>query len=282
MNIFLISGTHGNEQAAVYATSHALHKFNATDHQSEVEYQILNTPGLNENVREMPKPKEPTRDFNRAFGINSEYSMDEMVRTIKHRINSWAHAVVDVHNSPACDNGILVSNNKFAASYIRFAIKHGLHYMLCESETDTIKRFAVYSGNIGFTVELGGMAFAPGFKDVIEKQTEFVLKLLQALDSTPRKEFMSSGGGTLPAQYNMINLHAHYQGIVKHNFAPGDTIKKGEVVFDILNPTSTYSLESVVAPCDCFLSDCEVNLWSTAGMQICSVQPIIPPEVVNA
>lgn len=282
MNIFLISGTHGNEQAAVYATSHALHKFKATDHQSEVEYQILNTPGLNENVREMPKPKEPTRDFNRAFGINIEYSMDEMVRTIKHRIHSWAHAVVDVHNSPACDNAILVSNNKFAASYIRFAIKHGLHYMLSESEADTIKRFAVYNGNIGFTVELGGMAFAPGFKDVIEKQTEFVLKLLQALDSTPRTEFMSSGGGTLPAQYNMINLHAHYQGIVKHNFAPGDTIKKGEVVFDILNPNSIYSLESVVAPCDCFLSDCEVNLWSTAGMQICSVQPIIPPEVVNA
>jgi predicted deacylase len=188
---------------------------------------------------------------------------------------------VDVHNSPACDNGILVSNNKFASAYIRFAIKNGLHYMLCESETDTIKRYAVYSGNIGFTVELGGMAFAPGFKDVIEKQTEFVFKLLQALDCTSRSEFISSSR-TLPAQYNMINLHAHYQGIVKHNFAPGDTIKKGEVVFDILNPTTTYSLESVVAPCDCFLSDCEVNLWSTAGMQICSVQPIIPPEVVNA
>lgn len=281
MNIFLISGTHGNEQAAVYATSHALHKFKATDNQSEVDYQILNTPGLNENVREMPKPKEPTRDFNRAFGINIEYSMDDMVRTIKHRINSWAQAVVDVHNSPACDNGILVSNNKFASAYIRFAIKHGLHYMLSESETDTIKRFAVYSGNIGFTVELGGMAFAPGFKDVIEKQTEFVLKLLRALDGTPTSEFISSSG-TLPAQYNMINLHAHYQGIVKHKFAPGDTIKKGEVVFDILNPTTTYSLESVVAPCDCFLSDCEVNLWSTAGMQICSVQPIIPPEVVKA
>jgi predicted deacylase len=281
MNIFLISGTHGNEQAAVYATSHALHKFKATDPKSEVDYQILNTPGLNENVREMPKPKEPTRDFNRAFGVNSEYSMDEMVRTIKHRINSWAHAVVDVHNSPACDNGILVSNNKFASAYIRFAIKNGLHYMLCESETDTIKRYAVYSGNIGFTVELGGMAFAPGFKDVIEKQTEFVLKLLRALDGTPTSEFISSSG-TLPAQYNMINLHAHYQGIVKHKFAPGDTIKKGEVVFDILNPTTTSSLESVVAPCDCFLSDCEVNLWSTPGMQICSVQPIIPPEVVNA
>lgn len=282
MNIFLISGTHGNEQSAVYATSHALHKFKTSNHQSEIEYHILNIPGLNENVREMPKPKEPTRDFNRAFGINTEYSMDEMVRTIKHNIDSWAHAVVDVHNSPACDNAILVSNNKFAASYIKFAIKHGLHYMLCESETDTIKRYTVYSGNIGFTVELGGMAFAPGFKDVIEKQTEFVLKLLQALDGTPKSEFLSSGGGTLPAQYNMINLHAHYQGLVKHNFVPGDTIKKGEVVFDILNPTSTYSLESVVAPCDCFLSDCEVNLWSTAGMQICSVQPIIPPEIVKA
>lgn len=282
MNIFLISGTHGNEQAAVYATSHALHKFNNINHQSEVEYKILNIPGLNENVREMPKPKDPTRDFNRAFGIKTDYSMEEMVRAIKLRIDSWANAVVDVHNSPACDNAILVSNNKFAASYIRFAIKNGLHYMLCESETDTIKRYTVYSGSIGFTVELGGMAFAPGFKDVIEKQTEFVLKLLQALDGTPKSEFLSSAGGTLPAQYNMINLHAHYQGLVKHNFSPGDTIKKGEVVFDILNQTSTYSLESVVAPCDCVLSDCEVNLWSTAGMQICSVQPIIPPEVVNA
>lgn len=282
MNIFLISGTHGNEQAAVYATSHALLKFNTTNHQSEVDYQILNTPGLNENVREMPKPKDPTRDFNRAFGVNTEYSMDDMVRTIKRRINSWAHAVVDVHNSPACDNAILVSNNKFAASYIRFAIKNGLHYMLTESETDTIKRYAVYNGNIGFTVELGGMAFAPAFNDVIKKQTGFVFKLLQALDYTPTSAFHSSYCQTLPAQYNMINLHAHYQGLVRRNFAPGDTIKKGEIVFDILNPKSTDILESVVAPCDCFLSDCEVNLWSTAGMQICSVQPIIPPELVNA
>ena len=79
MNIFLISGTHGNEQAAVYATSHALHKFKNTNHQSEVEYQILNIPGLNENVREMPKPKDPTRDFNRAFGVHTEFFMHTVV-----------------------------------------------------------------------------------------------------------------------------------------------------------------------------------------------------------
>lgn len=157
MKILLISGTHGDEQAAVYAASHALLRFNMNDHHSEVEYVTLNIPGLNQNTREMPKPKAPTMDFNRAFGCEPEYDIDDMTKALKERIYDWATAVVDVHNSPACDNAILVSNDKFAPAYLRFAIKHGMHYMLRESAADTIKRYAVYSGRIGFTVELGGM-----------------------------------------------------------------------------------------------------------------------------
>ena len=282
MKILLISGTHGNEQAAVYATSHALLKFKMKDHHSEVEYVTLNIPGLNQNTREMPKPKAPNMDFNRAFGCEPEYDIDDMVKALKKRIYEWPTAVVDVHNSPACDNAILVSNDKFAPAYIRFAIKHGMHYMLRESAADTIKRYAVYSGRIGFTVEMGGMGFAPGFQDTIAKQTDFVYKLLDALDDEPPASFLSlSSDRSIPQQYNMFPLHAHFQGIVRHQFAPGDTIKEGDIVFEILNPSTTGVLEEVTAPCDCILADCEDRLWSTPGMEICSVQPIIPVEVVN-
>lgn len=282
MKILLISGTHGNEQAAVYATSHALLKFKMMNHFSEVEYVTLNIPGLNQNTRELPKPKAPNMDFNRAFGCEPEYDIDDMTKALKERICAWATAVVDVHNSPACDNAILVSNDKFAPAYIRFAIKHGIHYMLRESAADTIKRFAVYSGRIGFTVEMGGMGFAPGFKDTIAKQTDFVYKLLAALDDEPASSFLSlSSDRHIPQQYNMFPLHAHYQGIVRYQFAPGDSIKQGDTVFEILNPNTTGVLEEIMAPCDCILADCDDRLWSTPGMEVCSVQPIIPKEIVN-
>jgi len=282
MKILLISGTHGNEQAAVYAASHALLKYKMKDHESEVEYLTLNIPGLNQNTREMPKPKAQTMDFNRAFGCEPEYDIDDMTKALKKRINEWSTAVVDVHNSPACDNAILVSNDKFAPAYIRFAIKHGIHYMLRESAANTIKRYAVYSGRIGFTVEMGGMGFAPGFKDTIEKQTDFVYKLLDALDGEPTTSFLSSSSDRhIPQQYNMVPLHAHYQGIVRHQFSPGDSIKQGDIVFEILTPGTTAVLEEITAPCDCILADCEDRLWSTPGMELCSVQPIIPKEIVN-
>ena len=282
MKILLISGTHGNEQAAVYAASHALLKFKMKDHHSEVKYVTLNIPGLNQNTREMPKPKAPPMDFNRAFGCEPGYDIDDMTKALKERIYDWATAVVDVHNSPACDNAILVSNDKFAPAYIRFAMKHGMHYMLRESAEDTIKRYAIYSGRIGFTVEMGGMGFAPGFKDTIAKQTDFVYKLLDALDDEPPASFLSlSSDRHIPQQYNMFTLHAHYQGIVRYQFAPGDSIKKGETVFEILNPNTTGILEEITAPCDCILADCEDRLWSTPGLEVCSVQPIIPVEAVN-
>ena len=221
-------------------------------------------------------------DFNRAFGCEPEYDMDDMAKSLKKRIYEWATAVVDVHNSPACDNAILVSNDKFAPAYIRFAIKHGIHYMLRESAANTIKRYAVYSGRIGFTVEMGGMGFAPGFKDTIEKQTDFVYRLLAALDGEPTTSFLSSSSDLhIPQQYNMFPLHAHYQGIVRHQFAPGDSIKQGDIVFEILAPNTTGVLEEIAAPCDCILADCEDRLWSTPGMEVCSVQPIIPKEIVN-
>lgn len=282
MKILLISGTHGNEQAAVYATSHALLKFKMANNLSEVEYVTLNIPGLNQNTREMPKPKAPNMDFNRAFGCEPEYDINDITKALKERICDWATAVVDVHNSPACDNAILVSNDKFAPAYIRFAIKHGIHYMLRESSADTIKRYAIYSGRIGFTVEMGGMGFAPGFKDTIAKQTDFVYKLLDALDDEPTTSFLSLNSDRhIPQQYNMFPLHAHYQGIVRHLFAPGDSIKQGDTVFEILNPNTTGVLEEIIAPCDCILADCDDRLWSTPGMEVCSVQPIIPKEIVN-
>ena len=282
MKILLISGTHGNEQAAVYATSHALLKFRMKEHHSEVEYVTLNIPGLDENTREMPKPKAPSLDFNRSFGCEPGYDSGDMVKALKERIHEWATTVVDVHNSPACDNAILVSNDKFAPAYIRFAMKHGIHYMLRESATDTIKRYAIYSGNIGFTVEMGGMGFAPGFADTIAKQTDFVYKLLDALDTEPPSSFLSlSSDRHIPQQYNMFPLHAHFQGIVRYRYAPGDGIKKGDTVFEVLNPSTTGVLEEVTAPCDCILADCEVRLWSTPGLEVCSVQPIIPVEVVH-
>ena len=141
----------------------------------------INLPGLAANTREYPKPPEATRDLNRAFSNESTKDrMEKDINDLQIAINS-ASIVVDVHNSPACDNAILVSNNNHAIPYIRFAKNRGLSYLLRESETNTIKKFAISREKLGFTVELGGMGYGPEFDAVFAGQTEFLEKLVISL-----------------------------------------------------------------------------------------------------
>jgi len=285
-HILLIAGTHGNEQAAVYASSMAAMEYtleyNAGNHISELKFKIFNIPALNSNTREIPEQPKPTRDLNRAFPDDGadDISMVGITASIKTLIHDWADIVIDVHNSPACDNAILVSNDAYAMPYIRFASKHDIHYMLRESAASTIKRYAIYNGKVGFTVEMGGMGYGPMFNAVISYQTEFVRRLLKAVDSEPASSFCKLSSDTpFPPQYNLMPLHAHFRGLVRYSGVPGRYLKAGCPVFAILDAESpSVVLEEVVAPCDCRLAACETNLWATPGMNICSVQPLIPKD----
>lgn len=279
-HILLIAGTHGNEQAAVYASSKAAMTYNAGNHISELKFKIFNIPALNSNTREIPEQPKPTRDLNRAFPDDGadDISMVGITASIKTLIHDWADIVIDVHNSPACDNAILVSNDAYAMPYIRFAGKHDIHYMLRESTASTIKRYAIYNGKAGFTVEMGGMGYGPLFNLVIASQTDFLHRLLTAVDSEPASSFCKLSTDTpFPPQCTMRPLHAHFRGLVRYMGAPGSYVKAGHPVFAIYDAESpSVALEEVVAPCDCMLADCETNLWATPGMEICSVQPLIP------
>lgn len=277
-HILLIAGTHGNEQAAVYASSKAAMEYNAGNHISELKFKIFNIPALNSNTREIPEQPKPTRDLNRAFPDDGtdDISMVGIAASIKTMIHDWADVVIDVHNSPACDNAILVDNGPYAKQYVRFADKHSINFILRESSASTIKRYAINNGKVGFTVEMGGMGYGPMFNAVISNQTEFVRRLLKAVDSEPASSFCKLSNDTpFPPQYNLMPLHAHFRGLVRYSGVPGRYLKAGCPVFAILDAESpAVVLEEVMAPCDCRLAYCETNLWVTPGMNICSVQPL--------
>ena len=286
MKILLIAGTHGNEQAAVMASVKALQQFNLVKRTGDqVDFVIFNRPGLAGNTRVVPPAPPATDDLNRAFGEGFQWDIETQVEALKKRINR-SDAVVDVHNSPACDNCILVSNDAYAASYLRFARRAGLHYLLRESAADTIKRYSITHGIPGFTVELGGMGYGPGFDETIGGQQNFVYRLLMALvgitDFGRTYCFgASSGGNALPQQFNVLYLAAHHEGLVEYATKPGDRVEAGNTVFRVLGAETAAVLEEVVAPCDCFLADCEDRLWVKPGTFVCGVQPVIPGEALD-
>ena len=286
MKILLIAGTHGNEQAAVMASVKAMQQFNLVKRASDqVDFVIFNRPGLAENTREVPPAPPENYDLNRAFSSTGEWDMDGQVKHLMMLIYA-SDVVVDVHNSPACDNCILVSNDAHAASYIRFARKNNLHYILRESAADTIKRYAIMHGIPGFTVELGGMGYGPGFNKTIDGQRNFVYRLLMALIGitdfgAPKCFGPTREGNALPQQYDIVYLAAHREGLVEYAAEPGDGLEAGNVVFRVLNAETAAVLEEVVAPCDCFLADCEPTLWVKPGSFVCGVQPAIPEEALD-
>lgn len=275
--ILLVAGTHGNEHAAVAATTYVFNKLNGNN---DLTFCLINMPGLAANTREYPNPPEATRDLNRSFSSENTIDwMEQDINSLKITINS-ADIVVDVHNSPACDNAILVSNNNYAIPYILFAKRHKLGYLLRESEANTIKKYAISRGKPGFTVELGGMGYGPEFDTVFKGQTEFLknfVKSLLYLDCVD--PFFSDDYRPLPQQYNMIPLYVHATGLVKYRTKLGMPVKAGDPILDVVSRVNEV-LETVPAPCDCRLADCETNLWVTPGFNVCSVQPVIPDSVL--
>lgn len=270
MKYLLLCGVHGDEQCAVLATMSAIRELDKYD----VEYMIVNYPGLRKNTREVPEPSEKTKNMNRMYGTSVSFDSDSVISKIKEKI-SQVDVVIDVHNSPACSNSILVSNNKYAKSYIQFANKMDIRYILRESETDTAKKYAIESGKIGFTVELGGMCFGPGFGNIISGQIEFISNLIVKLEMycTTSSLFTESLSALSPV-YNMLPIHAHTEGILSYTKELGEWVGSGAELATIYNDKNEV-VDVIQAPTCGWIADTMGTLYVMPGDYVCDFQPDI-------
>lgn len=286
MKILVISGTHGNESHAVDVVSQLAYevkrgeiKIHDAEWQSvEIDFiQAWNKTGLNHNEREFYEEEtDIPNDLNRAFLSEKPIIKDDIVKKMKEKIKKY-DIIIDVHNSPACMNNILINNNKKARDYVKFCKENNLQYVIYESNTNTIKKYALNMDKVGITVEIGDMGLSDKDYDIL-----FLRKLIKSnfegLINCVSKPCFS---------FNEVyqSLYSHTEGILRDNCG-NQLLKeeifrrydKGDIIFTIIDPEKYLILEKIVAPCDGWLIDMADTCWASKGGLIGGFQPKVEDE----
>lgn len=188
-NILVVSGIHGNEQLAVLSSYNAYSQIRTENliNGTLSLYMGVNSRGLVDGTREYPQWNDPTatpedRNINRAFR-SEEDKTDEFQSVIaKTKImTNGRDIVIDVHNSPSIHHCVLVDNGPYARAYVKWCIDNNIPYILRDGPEGTLKARSIEMGQVGFTVELGGMGDCMFEGSIQSTQVEFLIKLITAL-----------------------------------------------------------------------------------------------------
>lgn len=191
-NILMVSGVHGNEQLAVIASYEAYSRIKKEKliNGGLTLYMGANAPGLVDGTREYPEWSDPAslpedRNLNRAFkSAVKGYDLVDDMEHARSKVMVLANEkdiVLDVHNSPAIHHCVLIDNGPYAKAYVKWCIENDIAYILRDGPQGTLKSRAIEEGNVGFTVELGGMGGCMLENDIVTSQVEFLVKLITAL-----------------------------------------------------------------------------------------------------
>ena len=291
--ILIIAGVHGNEHNAVLA-AYRLYRELMQKHdpkcrnKHDIRFILgVNKWGLLKNTREWasrtdvhPEPiqNDTPVDFNRVFtmdhasGVKKEEATD-IKRLIENAIAS-ADVVVGVHNSPACDNIVLLNNDEYTASTVKFLNEiHVPNYMVWESQTSTIKKYAIDHGKTGFTVELGGMTLSRSDASVMIDQTDFLKTLVNMVDFfMPKFE----KGPVLPPHMLAMPIYARAYGLIDEvKFSHHVKMKEGEAFATMVTDSDNPDDAVFKAPCEGSLVACEDKRFVKPGDEIFTWQPSI-------
>lgn len=187
-NILMVSGVHGDEQLAVLASYEAYLRIKTENliNGSLDLYMGANAPGLVAGTREYTEFKDPSalpedRNLNRAFSIGKKVDDMDLARSKVMCLANEKDIVLDVHNSPAIHHCVLIDNGPYAKAYVKWCIENRIAYILRDGPQGTLKARSIQQGNVGFTVELGGMGDCMLEGDIQGSQVDFLVKLIVAL-----------------------------------------------------------------------------------------------------
>ena len=291
--ILIVAGVHGNEHNAVLAAYRVYQELKQErDPKCRNKHDIrfilgVNKWGLLKNKREWasrtdvhpdPIPKDKPVDFNRVFtmnhvsGVEKEEATD--IRLLIENAITNADVVIDVHNSPACDNIVLLNNDEYAASTIKFLNEiHMPNYMVWESQTSTIKKYAIDHGKTGFTIELGGMTLSRTDASNMIDQTAFLSTFVNMVDFLMPK---FEKGPVLPPHLLAMPIYARAYGLIDEvKFAHNVKMKEGDVFATMVTDSDNPDDAVFKAPCDGSLVACEDKRFVKPGDEIFTWQPVI-------
>ena len=276
--ILVISGTHGNETNAVQDVYDFKLKMNSLGKDYIQFHQAWNVTGLNACTRNFQEENvEIPDDLNRAFFDKKPADKEAAIKLIKDLV-AGADIVLDVHNSDLLLNCVVINNDCYAKGYVDFCKENKIPYILLESTTNTIKKYAIQHSSVGFTVEIGDMNFSESNDGVA-----FLEKLVNCLEEEDLAQFRiaSDPYNTLQVAQDIIS---HSRGLLRVRDSSGKHIKpkrsevlrhylKGDVIFDVLDPVEDCIVETITAPCSCYLMDLVDSYWTDIGNPIGTIQP---------
>lgn len=300
LKVLVISGTHGNESGAVIDTNIAKVVLRSTESDESLLdlsfEEAWNEPGLYYDQREYVelKPDEDETDLNRSFPTKTHPDKAELLQRFHNKANA-ADVVIDVHNSPNCKNCIVINNDLYAKSYVNFATKYNIPFILTSSSTPTIKKWAIENQKVGFTVELGDMYLAEESEKEDWSGSNFICYLIRSLESEFSEDPLNFKAMTVPRTlcipqiFEKISLETHRDGLIfswEGLRLKGKSIlrhyKKGEVICKIKDLELGSILEVIAAPCDGTLMASQTSNWATDPGVFGDFQPDYLPEQQNS
>jgi predicted deacylase len=230
--VLVIAGVHGNELTPLLAVNILENNLqNVTEFYSElIVVNFANLNGIRFNTREIPDTS--TNDLNRMFK-SEEINVFE---TLKQLIDQ-ADVVIDLHSSADCTDFVLINRDEYCNSYVNFCQSSKIQYVVRGNSNNTIKKYCIDNGKIGFTIELNRL-------DVIDANSakngaRMVLRMLANIPSfQPTKEN--------PTYANYFEYRYHKEGLfIPSGKKMGENVTNGDylgtfICFDGKSEDVTY------------------------------------------
>lgn len=286
--ILVVAGVHGNEHNAVLAAYRFMGAIESDDtfldSCTEIRFILgANRYGLMNNTREWGEPDcakneagDPV-DLNRVFKEDDcpkNSSLQEIMRTLSTAVEA-SDIVIDIHNSPAMTPCVLLNNDTHTKEFVKFCSDTGTRYIIQESTTNTLKRYALSKGKIAFTVELGGMTVSPWHDEIVADQYMFLRTFIPDLYMASDMDIdeLHSEANPLKPSDIMCALPARCYGMVEYEEdALSREFKAGEPIAHIITGDGLLG-EDVIAPCDGWVACCTPTLFVRPGDEYVYWQP---------
>lgn len=182
--VLVICGTHGDETAAIKTCWYLFNKIQQSNAKDGISYKFIfmaNENAVRNHTRGYCNENPESCNLNRAFDKPIE-TFEDIVNHIKKVVDEWEPAVViDVHNSTACANTVLIDYGKGSRVLMDIANKYDLNPMLRTSQNfGTIKRYCIEKGIPAFTVEMSPMFMEFNNCKVQHKNVSYLERVISA------------------------------------------------------------------------------------------------------
>jgi len=234
MKILILSGTHGNEMAAVHAGLLLTRYFSEDDNVTVKPF--LNKSGLINNSREVYHSS--THDLNRGFKKNLD-TFTDIVDHTKSLVEQYDY-VIDIHNSHRCANFCLIDVGENDELIKSICYLSDVEYATRYSKGGTIKDYVNSNKGIGITYEFSGMQTLNTNKEILKAVNDIKSIVSFVKEWDKNITFM-------PREQLLFDLYCLTTGFVNFSKDINDMVSAGEVVFEVINDKGEV-IESVVNP----------------------------------